>query len=181
MASPSRFASVAHRWARARRWLLLGYPAPFLARYKPSDLSTPDRAEDGDDAVRVWARWRFAEPIDEGLARLMSVRVDHGGQGGAMGIPQALATAAVERDRDVAAALIRDSARVARAPALALGSGFARAADLAAERGAARLVDETELQAARELLAITEEPVRDVLTWASLEGGKAPPCASVSR
>ena len=170
MLPPSRFASAAHRLARARRWLLMGRRAPFLARYAPPDLPTPDPEEDGEGAARVWGVWQMAESLDEGLARLMSVRVEQGS--GSLGIAQALAAVASEPDRDVATALIRSLARLTRAPALELGSAFARAVDLAAERGAPRVVSAPELQAARELLAITEEPVRDVLIWASRRAGK---------
>ena len=123
-------------WARARRWLLLGNQGPFLARYAPRDLPTPDLDEDGVEAVRVWARWRYAEPFDRGLARLMSVRVAQigaGGQNGSMGIAQALGVAASEAGsggRDGVGAC-EPVAREARAPAMELAAGFARAVDAA--------------------------------------------------
>ncbi len=148
----------------------MGRPAPFLARYAPTDLPTPDLAEEGEAAVQVWALWRGAERLDQGLARLMSVRVEQGGE--SAGIARALAAAAIEPDRDAVAASIRSLERLTRGPALELGSGFARTVDLAAERGIPRVVSESELQAARALLAITEEPVRDVLVWASQRAGR---------
>ena len=170
MASLPRFASAAHRWARARRWLLLGHRGPFFARYAPRDLPTPDREEDGVEAIRVWARWGLAERLDEGLGQLTSVRVDQSGL--SIGIAQALGVAASERDRDAATGLLRTVARAARAPGMELASSFARAVDVAAEHGIPRVVDEPELRAARELLAITDEPVRDVLVWASRRAGR---------
>jgi len=155
---------------RARRWLLSGSPGPFLARVAPDDLPTPDLAEDGESAVRVWALWRQAGKLDAGWSRLERARVDRSGE--SLSLPEALAAAALEPDRDAAAALVKSAAREARQPVDDLAAAFAGAIELAAEHGSPRAVPEGELRAARELLAISEEPARDVLTWASLRAGR---------
>lgn len=168
MASP--FAAMAQRALRARRWLLLGNAGPALARFAPDDLATPDASGDSAAAVQAWAFWRKAALIEEALADLRQVRVARHHQ--SMDVPQALGELGIEPDAETAKELVQALSRVLTTPAQRLGSAWAQVVELSAEQGAPRLVDEGDRAAAGRLLAITEEPVRDVLTWATRRLGR---------
>ncbi len=172
MAGPERaHLDLAERFARAQRRRLLGRRAPWLARAASGAGLPADLGEHGAASVRAVALAAEGAVIDEGLARLAGARA-HGGAR-EVGTPmEALWRLAVEPEGDARGALAASLSRSIRDPALALAGAFARVLERAAEAGLPEVASEADERAAKLLIAATEDPVRDVLDWATVRLGR---------
>ena len=172
MAAPPELRAAAAGIARARRFLLLGRPRPWLDRAAAAGVPEADLHEHGAPAVHAAVQLAHAEPIDEGLAALQRPTVERPGESRTRPV-EALAAVAHEEDPDEREGWARAIAAALPESLEAAAAALAACADEAAERGAPALVSPADLVAAREVLAATEEPARDVLGWATLRLGRS--------
>jgi hypothetical protein len=156
--------------ARARRIFLLGKPAPWYRRAAEFETGAVDGREYGAAAAWSSAELTLTEEIDDGLRELGRATVERSGQPTATPA-EALFAIAHEDDADEREGLGRALARALRKPMETLGGTFAGCAELAAERGAAGLVSPSELEAATQLLAATDDSARELLAWALVQLG----------
>jgi hypothetical protein len=156
--------------ARARRIFLLGRPAPWYRRAGEFEVGEVDGREHGLAAARGSVEIERAEEIDDGLRALGRATVARSGQDTATPA-EALFAIAHEDDADEREGLGRALAQALRVPVEGLGGAFASCVESAAERGAPELVSATDVAAANELLAATDDSAREVLAWSLVQLG----------